>query len=428
MNYPFRTLMIGAALTLSACGSDDQNSSPEPDKPPYVTLDAELTQLKADFNAMSDKVRLVFISGPSCGICLRGMDDLNRSIVASIQNDSRVHTLVIQVPALNAEEKHVWPAVQLMPGPRVNHYWDPEGDTGIVFMDALNIEMYAWDVWMMYEPGERWETGASPPAPVFWQHQLGPLPKEKKLDADQFAAEVRARLAELPAASEAVRAAEVLRTDPGIISVAQPRGVMIMSNHNSRGGYHQLKMIETIRYEGETVIDGQSYPLTVMTRRPYDYERAITYDTGTSTIRFDGANIVEHSEASPAALPLSVRDDLLASYEFDGWMTDWKAKGHDVYRLGMKIYNDRLPWLMEARPTNGRTWQIYVDSHSGDAFRHVLIGPDGEETLVVEFDDYRDADDFRLPHEIRYYDTGTLLATDRFQQIKVTTTRQDPES
>jgi hypothetical protein len=428
MNYAFRTLMIGAALALSACGSDDQSTSPDPDKPPYVTLDAELTQLKADFNAMSDKVRLVFISGPSCGICLRGMDDLNRSIVASIQNDARIHTLVIQVPALNAEEKHVGPAVQLMPGPRVSHYWDPQGDTGIVFMDALNIEMYAWDVWMIYEPGDRWEVNASPPPPAFWQHQLGPLPKEKKLDADQFAAEVRARLAELPAAGEAVRVAEVQRTDPGIISVAQPRGVMIMSNHHSRGGYQELKSIQAIRYEGETVIDGQSYPLTVITQRPYDYERAVTHDTGISTIRFDGANIVAHNEDGPAALPLSIRDDLLASYEFDGWMTDWKAKGHDVYRLGMKKYDDRLPWLMEAKLTNGRTWQIYVDSHSGDAFRHVLIGPDGEETLAVEYDDYRDADGFRLPHEIRYYDSGTLLATDRFQQINVTREALAPES
>ncbi len=425
MKYLYRALMISAVLTLSACGVDEKSAVLNPDKPPYVTLNAELSQLKADFNAMSNKIRLVFISGPSCGICLRGMDDLNKSIVASIQNDPRIHTLVIQVPALNAEEKHVGPAVQLMPGPRVNHYWDAQGDTGIVFMDALDIEIYAWDVWMMYEPGARWETDAAPPSPNFWQHQLPSLPEEKRLDAEQFAAEVRARLAGLPAASEAVRVAEVQRTDPGIFSVAQPRGVMIRSNHNSRGGYQALKTIEKIRYEGETVIDGRSYPLTVMTQRPYDYERAITHDTGISTIRFDGANI-ERSGDGPAALPLSIQDDLLASYEFDGWMTDWKAKGHDVYRLGMKKYNDRLPWLMEAKLTNGRTWQIYVDSHSGDAFRQVLIGPDGEEALAIEFDDYRDADGFRLPHEIRYYDAGTLLATDRFQRIEVTTTPQAP--
>ncbi len=417
--------MVCAALTVSACGSED--TALNPDKPPYVTLDSELTQLKADFNAMSDKVRLVFISGPSCGIRLRGMDDLNEAIVAAIQNDPRIHTLVIQVPALDAQEKHALAAVQLMPGRRVNHYWDPQGETGIVFMDALKIEMYAWDVWMMYEPDTRWEADASPPPPDFWQHQLQSLPEEKRLDAEQFAVEVRARLAGLPAAGEAVRVAAAQRTDPAIFSVAQPRGVMIRSNHNSRGGYQALKAIEAIRYEGETIMDGQSYPLTVTTQRPYRYERAIIHDSGTSTIRFDGANI-ERSGDGPAALPLSLRDDLLASYEFDGWMTDWKAKGHDVYRLGMKKYNKRLPWLMEAKLTNGRTWQIYVDSHSGDAFRQVLIGPDGEETLAVEFDDYRDADGFRLPHEIRYYHTGTLLATDRFQRIDITTTPQAPES
>jgi hypothetical protein len=85
--------------------------------PAYVTLDSNLTQLKADFNSTSNKLRLVFISGPSCGICLRGMDDLNRSIVASLQNDPRVHTFVVYVPALGAEEKHVQAAIPLMTGP-----------------------------------------------------------------------------------------------------------------------------------------------------------------------------------------------------------------------------------------------------------------------------------------------------------------------
>lgn len=414
------TLLLVVVLSLSACGQRDQSAAIDANKPTYVTLDAELTQLKADFNAASDKVRLVFISGPSCGICLRGMDDLNDALVASIQSDPRIHTLVLQVPALGAEEKHAAAAVLLMPGLRVNHYWDPEGKSGIEFMGALAIEVYAWDVWMMYEPGVRWEADSPPPSPSFWQHQLGPLPDETRLDAEQFASVVTARLTEMPQATEEVRIAEARRTDPGILSVAQPRGVMIQSNHNSRGGYRTLKTIDAIRYEGETDIDGQTYPLTIATHRPYRYERVITHDTGTSTVSFDGANVVRGGDG-PAALPTPIQEDLLASYEFDGWMTDWKAKGHNVVRLGMKKYHDRLPWLMEAQLTNGRTWHIYVDSHTGDVFRHALIGSNGEETLAVEFDDFRDVDGFRLAHEVRYFNSDQLLATDRIQNIYVNT-------
>ncbi len=79
---------------------------------------------------------------------------------------------------------------------------------------------------------------------------------------------------------------------------------------------------------------------------------------------------------------------------------------------------------MEAELTNGRTWQIYVDSHTGDAFRQALMGADGQEKIVLEFDDYRESDGFRLPHQVQYFDQGRLLATERFDHIEVTETSE----
>jgi hypothetical protein len=394
-------------------------------KPAYLSLDKDLGQLRADFNAMADKVRLVFISGPSCGICLRGMDDLNESIVASLQNDPRIHTFVVYVPTLGAEEKHVAAAVPLMQGPRIGHYWDEEGNSGLEFQQALGIPMYAWDVWMMYEPGQRWEPGSAPPAPVFWQHQLPGLPENQRFDAGDFARVITARLAELPPASEAAKLA-VARRDPGLLKVAQPRGVVIQQNHKSRGGYRKLKAISSIRYEGDMEINGHSYYLTVETARPHHYKRTVSDGARNSTVRWNGAEIVR--DGPPMGLPVTFQDELLRSFEFDGWMTDWKAKGHQVWRLGMKKVGGRLPWIMEAELANGRTWHIYVDSHTGDAFRQALMGADGKEMIALEFDDYRESDGFRLPHQVRYFNGDRLLATERFDQIEVTVTSDVPMS
>ena len=98
-----------------------------------------------------------------------------------------------------------------------------------------------------------------------------------------------------------------------------------------------------------------------------------------------------------------------------------KDKGHQVWRLGMKKDGERLPWLMEAELTNGRTWQIYVDSHTGDAFRSSLTDSEGNEKIRIEYSEYKTADGFRLPHQIQYFEDDQLLATDRFSQISVTT-------
>lgn len=406
-------------FVITAC-APKQNDDPafQSDRPDYYIADEDLTRVKGDFNAMQDKVRLVFLIGPSCGICLRGMDDLNESIVKSIQNDPRAHTFAIHVPTLGAEEKHVANSIPLLSGPRVTHYWDPSGETGVLFQETLDIPMYAWDLWFVYRPGTRWEDGELPPEPDYWEHQLPSLPDEKKLDADRFAAAVKARLAVLPPATEETRVAELQQRDPGIIPVAQPHGVMIEQNHRSRGGYHTLKRIESIRYEGITKAGGRIYPLTLVTERPYRYTRSVDGNKDKFSVNWDGADA--NFQGSPFGLSPEFLSEMLASYEFDGWMTEWKDKGHQLWRLGMKKVGDRLPWLLEVELTNGRTWHIYVDSHTGDAFRNSLIDADGNESIRIEYADYKEADGFRLPHEIQYFEGDQLLATDRFSQISVT--------
>ena len=406
-------------FAVAACAPDSSEEQAfRTDRPDYYVVDENLSRIKADFNAMDDKIRLVFIIGPSCGICLRGMDDLNESIVKLVQNDPRIHTLAIHVPALGAEEKHVVGSLPLLSGPRVTHYWDPNGTTGLEYTKTLDIPMYAWDLWFVYEPRARWEDGELPPYPDYWEHQLPSLPSDKKLDAQRFADKVNALLAKLPPASEKVRIAELQRQDPQLIPVAQGRGYMIRQNHASRGGYQTLKRIESIHYSGTTEVSDHSYPLTLNTHRPYLYERIISNGENKSVLTWDGATTKR--QGTQLDLPLAFQDEILSSYEFDGWMTDWKDKGHQVWRLGMKKVGERLPWLMEAELTNGRTWHVYVDSHTGDAFRSALIDSAGNEKIRIEYSDYKDADGFRLPHQIDYFEGERLLATDRFSQISVT--------
>ena len=384
----------------------------------YVSLDEELTQFKEDFNAMSDKLRLVFISGPSCGICLRGMDDLNRSIVASKQDDPRIHTMVLYVPALGANEEHARAAVSLLPGPRVSHYWDGSGNSGLEFQKTLGIPMYAWDIWMIYEPGAQWEEASVPPHPAFWHHQLPSLPKDQKLDAEEFAAAVVERLSAMPPAAVSSSSAAASESEAGLLKVAQPTSFILRQHHRSRGGYRKLKTIVSIRYQGETQVDDQTYALTIDTSRPHHYRRTTASDRASSTIIWDGQTA--QAIGASMGLPNEFMDEFLASYDFDGWMTEWKDKGNKLRRLGMQKLGDRLPWIVEAKLANGRTWHIYVDSHTGDVFRQALINADGQESLVVEFDAFDEVQGYRLPAEVRYYSGKTLLATDRFNSITVT--------
>ncbi|MHC4230335.1 MAG: hypothetical protein ACYSW0_23115 [Planctomycetota bacterium] len=139
MRFPL-TLSCSIVLALTSAEQSEEQVF-QSDRPDYYVVEENLVRIKSDFNAMQDKIRLVFIVGPYCGICLRGMDDLNESIVKSIQNDPRIHTLVVHVPTLGAEEKHVIDSIPLLAGPRVTHYWDPNGHTGLEFQETLDIRM-----------------------------------------------------------------------------------------------------------------------------------------------------------------------------------------------------------------------------------------------------------------------------------------------
>lgn len=57
--------------------------------------------------------------------------------------------------------------------------WDARRAIGEAFSKTLQLKCPAWDVYLLYQPGVRW-TGAVPPMPSFWMHQLQP-----KRGADQ---------------------------------------------------------------------------------------------------------------------------------------------------------------------------------------------------------------------------------------------------
>lgn len=187
--------LVGAGL-VSACGEiiDRQATGGEPVE--VTVLDDSLSALKSAFNAAQGDVRLLFIVGPSCGPCLRGLVDMNDSLGASLLSNDHLKVFVVHVPALSAEQHHAERAAQLLHGSSVAHYWDPSGRSGDVLQQALQIPDYAWDVWLTYGPESTWEADA-PPAPATWRHQLGWLPASTRLDPEAFAADVRARVEQL---------------------------------------------------------------------------------------------------------------------------------------------------------------------------------------------------------------------------------------
>ena len=187
-------LALGGACLATACGEaiDRANTSPLPN---VTVLDADLAALKSAFNDARTQVRLLFIVGPTCGPCLRGLMETSAAL-GPLLSDHRLSTLVVGVPTLGAELEHAQRAARLIQGAGVKFFWDPDGAIGTRVQQTLGIPEYAWDVWLTYAPGPVWE-GEVPPAPAAWMHQLGGLRQGVRLDADALARDVRTRVEQL---------------------------------------------------------------------------------------------------------------------------------------------------------------------------------------------------------------------------------------
>lgn len=195
-------LILFAAIAATSCArADDVNAATK-----YSVLDDRGSPLKEDFNRAKGSVRLLFVVDPTCPGCLRGMDDVNKALLANTP-DPRLQTFVVHVPVLDPppQAKDIAPSAKLLKNPNVRHYWNPTGSFGNALTKAVGLkndkrEVFAWDVWLIYGPDATWD-GDLPPKPQLLMHQLWALEDSKvfpHLDREVFAKKARELLAQLP--------------------------------------------------------------------------------------------------------------------------------------------------------------------------------------------------------------------------------------
>lgn len=184
----------------------------------YETLDDQASQLRAVFNRDTGRVRLLFVVDPICPGCLRGPADMNRDLLAGTA-DPRLQVFIVYEPVLGVARYVPWlriaggrdvpQAAGLIHNPNVHNYWNANGSFGRLLSRAVGLEnhgrqVYAWDVWLLYGPGARWDS-SGPPRPQLLMHQLSALRGSAfpHLDSHAFAARVQDLLARIPPESAA---------------------------------------------------------------------------------------------------------------------------------------------------------------------------------------------------------------------------------
>jgi len=432
-------LALVFAVGLTACSRTDVanerevgSEAAESTGPDVVVMGDDLQQLKNDFNANQGRVRLVFVVGPTCGICLRGMADLNDEFIAESQNDDRLVTLVVHVPTMGAKEHHAVDSLPLLHGPRVHHYWEESGIIGQHYTEVMDVDIYVWDFWAIYGPAAVWN-GTLPPVPDYYEHQLGGasgryagFPKDRVLDAERFAAMTRKYLhrvdgSRFTAGSEPERNERERLADGTVIPyVGQPRNVAVRQHIMGRGGYKNLKRIRSIEARGHIEADGTSHILTIQSDRPNVLRRLVGSGDDISVGELNADGVVKMPSGASRGMPRNLERRLLETFEFDGLFVEWPEKGHKVSMIGMQKFGDVLAWQLDVLQAQGSHWNLFVDSHSGDILRANLMDEHNEPMYVIGQSDFRETSGFVFPHRIEYMGgAGRTLAIEVLDNIEV---------
>lgn len=426
------TLLAVVGQPSDASASSDRSDRSNPDQDSYIVLGEDLQQLRDDFNDNVGRVRLLFLSGPTCGICLRGMADLNDEFIAAAQNDDRLVTFVVHVPTLGAKEEHVADTIPLLDGPRVHHYWEDSGIIGNHYRDVMEVDVYVWDFWAIYGPEVRWE-GTLPPKPDYYEHQLagllgrsGGFPRERILKPERFAAKAGALIEGVDPNRFAIHAgpeqseSELLADGTTIPVVAQPRNVAVSQYIRNRGGYKNLKRIQAVEMHGRLEVDGESYPLAISMSRPNTIRRSVTVGGRTSVAELAADGRLRVDANVWRGLPAALESRLLETFEFDGRLVEWPQKGHEVSMTGMQKIGDALAWKLDFKQSSGQRWNLFINSHGGGMVKADLLDDNNQLEFSILQSDFSETSGFKYAHRIEYVDSnGRTLGVEVIDDIVV---------
>jgi hypothetical protein len=151
-----------------------------------VVLERSEDALREAFNESVDRPRLLMLVSPTCVACRKGASIMQDEVLERIDAPS-LRAFVGWVPILpedNGDEASK--SASLVADARAAHFWDAGKSLPGPFAATLGLPegWPAWDVYLIYPPGATWQD--APPAPSYWEHQLGERPGAPLLDGAVF--------------------------------------------------------------------------------------------------------------------------------------------------------------------------------------------------------------------------------------------------
>jgi len=191
---------------------------------------------------------------------------------------------------------------------------------------------------------------------------------------------------------------------------------IVAKNLKAKGGVEKLKSMQTMQMTGKATLQGMDVAMKIYSKRPNMVRQEMTLQDKTIVQSSDGTtawmiNPMMGSDA-PQELTGPAADALKDQADFDGTLTDYKAKGHTVELVGPEDIDGRKTYHLKVTKKNGQVQHYYLDADSGIELRvTTTMEQNGQQmTIASDLSNYQQVNGVMMPFSMKQSMNGMPLA------------------
>jgi outer membrane lipoprotein-sorting protein len=199
-------------------------------------------------------------------------------------------------------------------------------------------------------------------------------------------------------------------------AVAQPTvDEIVAKNLKAKGGAEKLKGMQTMQMSGRATLQGMDVSMKIYSKRPNMTRQEVKLQDKTIVSAYDGstawwinplAGIDQAQELSGAQA-----DSLKDQADFDGVLTDYKAKGSTVELVGIENIEGRKAYHLKVTKKSGQVQHYFLDADSGIDLRVQTTLEQGGQQMSITSDlsNYQEVNGVMVPFSMKQSMNGMPL-------------------
>jgi len=212
---------------------------------------------------------------------------------------------------------------------------------------------------------------------------------------------------------------------------AQTLDEIMKQYYEARGGYEKIKSVQTMKATGKQMVQGLEIPFIIQQKRPNLLHVEATVQAQSIIQGYDGetAWMVNPLTGStdPQALPEEQAKNIIEQADIDGYLVDYKEKGHTVELLGKEDMEGTEVYKLKITLKDGDIRYNYLDTEYFLELKVIakIKRQDTEIEAETFYSDYKEIDGMMIAHSFETKRGGATISQIAIDSIAVNVEMND---